>query len=146
MPAINSRESSVQSIVPRLESSNYAAQDLAIRLEGTELVVDIIEAADTPKFLKNYEVKLLRTASPGTRDNPPNDDWWNITWNPTNMLKIVTTKTARFNLLSLPSTSINPRISQAGVNYRIICRAFDTMGNISSTSIFGSILIKTITM
>lgn len=141
MPAINSRELFVQSIVPRLESSSYAAQDLSIRLEGTELVVDIIEAADTPKFLKNYEVKLWRTTSTGT-----GSDWWNTTWDSTNMLKIVTTKTARFNLLSLPSTSSNRRISQLGVNYRIICRAFDTMGNISSTSILGSILIKTITM
>ena len=97
MAAINSRELFVQAIVPRLDSLTYAAQDLAIRLEGTELIVDIIEAADTPKFLKSYEVKLWRTTSSGT-----GSDWWYTAWDYINMLKEVTTKTARFNLLNLP--------------------------------------------
>lgn len=141
MAAINSRELFVQGILPRLDSLIYAAQDLEIRLEQTEIVVNIIQAADTPKFLQSYEVKLWRTTSSGT-----GSDWWNTSWDSANMLKVTTTNTARFNLLSLPSTSTNRRISQAGVNYRVICRAYDTMGNISSTSTLGSILIKTITM
>jgi hypothetical protein len=142
MAAINSRDLFIQTIVPRLLSQAYAATDISIKLESTDIVVDLILPDELPKYIKTFSVKLWRTTTPSSGTS--STDWWGTAWDNDNMLIVNTLSTARFNLLRLPSTSSNRRISSAGVNYQIACRAVDTTDNLSSKSILGSILIKTI--
>lgn len=141
MAAINSRDLFIQTIVPRLLSQTYTANDLSINLEVTSILVTLILPEELPKYIKNFVVKLWRTGegSPGTSAT----DWWNQAWDSNNMLSVTTLSTARFDLLNLPN-SPTKRISESGINYQIACRAIDTSDNFSSKSMLGSILLKTI--
>jgi magnesium chelatase subunit I len=53
----------------------------------------------------------------------------------------------RLDLLLVPlitSGVTTPRISEAGINYRIACRVLDKTGNYSETSSYASILVRNI--
>jgi sulfur carrier protein ThiS len=70
------------------------------------------------------------------------EDFWDIVPNTTNNIKIVESPSeARFNLLELPP----PRISQAGITYRVACRTISRSGEYSSESALGTIVVTTIT-
>ena len=91
-------------------------------------IVDI-----NPALFKHYEYRVYRDTGTG--------DFWNIDPTSTSEIKVVTsTGAARLNLLQFTS----PRLSEAGINYRIACRAVDIHGNYSTISALSSILIKTI--
>lgn len=141
MAAINSRDLYIQTIVPRLLSQTYAADDLSIKLQSTTIVVTLQLPEELPKYIKNFIVKLWRQGEGyiGTYST----DWWNQTWDSNNMRSVTTSSVANFDLLNLPNNVIK-RISQTGINYQIACRAVDTTDNISSKSMLGSILLKTI--
>lgn len=141
MAAINSRDLFIQTIVPRLLSQTYVANDLSIKLQTTSIVVTIIQPEELPKYIKNYIVKIWRQGEGFTGTYAT--DWWNQSWDSNNMLSITTLSTASFDLLNLPNTPIK-RISQTGINYQVACRSIDTSDNLSSKSILGSILLKTI--
>jgi len=70
------------------------------------------------------------------------EDFWELEPNSTNNIKIIrTTAEARFNLLDLPT----PRISEAGITYRVACRAVNRNNEYSAQSALGTIVVKTIT-
>lgn len=142
MSALNSRDLFIQNIYPRLLSDLYNATDLSITLEGTNIVVKLIFAEDSPKYISKYNVKLWRT---GETTGTSSTDWWDQSLDTGNMLKVTTLDIARFNLLELPNTPIK-RISPIGINYQIACRSIDSTGKISAKSILGSIRIKTISV
>lgn len=141
MAAINSRDLYIQTIVPRLLSQTYAADDLSIKLQSTTIVVTLQLPEELPKYIKNFIVKLWRQGEGYT--GTYSTDWWNETWDSNNMRSVTTSSVANFDLLNLPNNVIK-RISQTGINYQIACRAVDTTDNISSKSMLGSILLKTI--
>lgn len=141
MAAINSRDLYIQTIVPRLLSQTYAADDLSIKLQSTTIVVTLQLPEELPKYIKNFIVKLWRQGEGYT--GTYSTDWWNQTWDSNNMRSVTTSSVANFDLLNLPNNVIK-RISQTGINYQIACRAVDTTDNISSKSMLGSILLKTI--
>lgn len=70
------------------------------------------------------------------------EDFWDIVPDTTNNIKVIESPSeARFNLLDLPS----PRISQAGITYRVACRTISRSGEYSSESALGTIVLTTIT-
>jgi hypothetical protein len=124
--------------------NEFNATNLLIALEGTNLVVRPIDSSGTPapKTHVGYEYRLYRNSGTG--------DFWNtdiVAADKTaNYLEQRNTSTAIFDLLKLPSTVGNPRITETapGVKYRIACRAIDKNGNYSTSSLLGSINIRTI--
>lgn len=146
MTILNARDKKLQSeeLYPRLLSQTYNAVDMSISLEGTEIVVDLIlpTGTDKPKYISGYVIKLWRV---GETTGTSTTDWWLQPNDPLNMMEQNAVSSARFNLLRLPKSPIK-RISQAGINYQIACRASDQLNNVSSRSILGSIRIKTISV
>jgi hypothetical protein len=116
----------------------FVPNDVMITLQGTNIIVKpILNTGNSePSDHKTYEFRLYRSTGTG--------DFWTATWDSANMLKAQSRTQAVFNLLDLPSTSGNRRISQTGINYRVACRALNNTNSYSSTSVLGSILIKTI--
>lgn len=114
----------------------FSVSDVLITLHGTTVTVKPVIQAVEPAEHKTYEFKLYRSNGTG--------DFWNTSWDADNMMIAQSRTQAVFNLLSLPSTSTNRRISTSGINYRIACRALNFSNNYSATSALGSILIKTI--
>ena len=51
----------------------------------------------------------------------------------------------RLNLLDVPVTSTEHRISDTGVTYRVACRVVDKLGNYSDTSSYGTTVAGGIT-
>jgi hypothetical protein len=119
-------------------TNSFTPNDVMITLQGTNIIVKPILSTGNsePSDHKTYEFRLYRNTGTG--------DFWTATWDSTNMLKAQSRTQAVFNLLDLPSTNGNRRISQTGINYRVACRALSNTNSYSSTSVLGSILIKTI--
>jgi len=118
--------------------NNFGPIDVAITFQGTNIIVKPIINISEPPNHKTYVFRLYRTSASGSAD------FWNTAWDSTNMLEAKSGTQAVFNLLDLPSTTNNRRISSSGVNYRIACRALDNTDNYSTTSAIGSIKIQTI--
>jgi len=87
---------------------------------------------NTDPSFKEYEFRLYKDSGSG--------DFWNL--DVTNY-GIKTTKNTVAGVFNLKEFSA-PRISSAGINYRIACRAIDKNDNYSSSSTVGSIIIATI--
>ena len=128
--------------------NGFAPNNLQITLEGTNIVVKPILATGVtvPADHKTYEFRLYRSSVGITNNNSQDQDidFWDTSWDATNMLKAQSRTQAVFNLLDLPSSSTNRRISASGIDYRIACRALNNTDNYSATSVLGSIKIKTI--
>jgi len=101
---------------------------LGIDLEDNYVVVTPVITAQPADF-KAYAYRLYKDT--GTTD----------LWDTTPVVsEIQSTGQGRFNLLNVAQ----PRISEAGVNYRVACRMLDKTNNYGTTSSYASILIKTI--
>jgi hypothetical protein len=86
-----------------------------------------------PSLFKHYEYRVYRDT--GTTD------FWSTTPDATNQIKVITaTGATRQNLLEFTA----PRISEAGIKYRVACRTVDIHDNYSATSALASLVIKTI--
>jgi hypothetical protein len=86
-----------------------------------------------PALFKHYEYRIYKNSGTG--------DFWNLTPDSTNNIKVVkSTGATRQSLLDFAT----PRLSEAGVNYRVACRTVDIHDNYNDTSALASILIKTI--
>lgn len=86
-----------------------------------------------PSLFKHYEYRIYRDS--GTTD------FWNIVPDSTNEIKVVTsTGATRQSLLDFTA----PRLSEAGITYRVACRTVDIHDNYSDTSALASLKIKTI--
>jgi hypothetical protein len=93
----------------------------------------VSNTAINPSLFKHYEYRVYRDT--GTAD------FWNIVPDATNQIKVITsTGATRQNLLDFTT----PRLSEAGIKYRVACRVVDIQDNYSSTSALASLIIKTI--
>lgn len=131
-------------VVTGNETNPFVPTDIKIKFTGTNIIVTpVIAGGVEPADHKTYEFRLYRTSQL--------DDFWDDPWDPLHMLKSQSRTQAVFDLRDLPlETTVNgvttklSRLSNAGVNYTIICRALNNTNRYSATSAKGSILIKTI--
>jgi sulfur carrier protein ThiS len=101
---------------------------LAVDLENTYIVLDPT-IVDQPSDFKAYAYRLYKDT--GTTD----------LWDTTPVIPEVQSQgQGRLDLLSVPL----PRISEAGINYRIACRVLDKTNNYSETSSYATILVRNI--
>lgn len=113
-------------------ASAAVAPTLTMDLDHTFIVAKpaiITQAAD---FL-TYEYRLYKDTG--------SSDFWELDTTANNIKIIRSTEEARFDLRDQPA----PRISAAGVTYRVACRTVDRTNNYSETSTLGTIVVKTIT-
>jgi hypothetical protein len=109
------------------------APSIELDLEGTTVVVKVPQTVVKPNDFLAYEFRLYKNAGTG--------DFWNLVPDAINNIKVVQHQNeGRFNLLELPV----PRISQAGINYRVACRMVTRTGQYSLQSAVGAIVIRTI--
>jgi hypothetical protein len=105
---------------------------LNLDLERTFIVVKPDTMLQTRDFL-TYEYRLYKATGVS--------DFWELDVIENNIKIIKSTGEARFDLREQP----RPRLSAAGVTYRVACRALDKQGNYSTESTLGTIVVKTIT-
>lgn len=124
----------------------FNATGLLITLEGTNLVVrpTIGNAVIPPDNHRLYEFRLYRNSGSG-------DFWDDVKFmtdtDKTNNYRVIRNPhVAVFDLLKLTIDGSNPIITESspGIKYRVACRAVDGTENYSSTSLLGSINIRTI--
>ena len=106
---------------------------LTLDLDRTDIVVTPDTTLKTADFA-TYEYRLYKDTGV--------EDFWELVPNPaTNNITVIKSDgIARFDLRKQP----RPRLSAAGVTYRVACRAQDKQGNYSTTSTLGTIVVKTI--
>jgi hypothetical protein len=93
----------------------------------------VSNTAINPSLFKHYEYRVYR--------NTGTTDFWSIVPDATNQIKVITsTGATRQSLLDFTT----PRLSEAGITYRVACRVVDIQDNYSSTSALASLIIKTI--
>jgi len=113
----------------------YATVD-SLEIDLNTHFLDMKAVSNTPvnpALFKHYEYRIYRDTGIG--------DFWNLTPDSTNNIKVVkSTGATRQNLLEFTS----PRLSEAGINYRVACRTVDIHDSYGDTSALASILIKTI--
>ena len=110
-----------------------AIPSISIDLDTTYIVVTVPQTIVKPNDFLAYEFRLYKATGTG--------DFWNIVPDTTNNIKVLQHQNeGRFNLLDMPL----PRLSQAGINYRIACRMVTRTGRYSLQSAVGSIVVKTI--
>lgn len=116
---------------------NYGTvSQLDLDVNGKYLVMKPT-AAVNPSMFKSYEYRIYR--------NSGSADFWEIVPNSNNEIKVVkATGTGQLDLTEFSTSDINPRLSEAGVTYRVACRTLDINGQYSSTSLLGSVQLKTI--
>ena len=114
---------------------NYATVD-SLELDLNTHFLDMKAVSNTainPALFKHYEYRIYRDAGTG--------DFWTTTPDNTNQIKVVkSTGATRLSLLEFST----PRLSSAGINYRVACRTVDIHDNYSTTSALASLIIKTI--
>ena len=113
----------------------YATVD-SLELDLNTHFLDMKAVSNTPvnpALFKHYEYRIYRDTGTG--------DFWDLTPDTTNNIKVVkSTGATRQNLLEFTS----PRLSEAGIKYRVACRTVDIHDSYGDTSALASILIKTI--
>ena len=113
--------------------NGYAVPSITMDLDRTFIVAKPPQDLTKPSDFDAYEYRIYKDT--GT------EDFWEIVPDTINNIKVQTTANeARFNLLDMPT----PRISTAGITYRVACRAKDRSGNYSAESALGTIVVKTI--
>lgn len=106
---------------------------IALDLENTYIVADptiVVNSAE----IAGYAYRLYKDS--GTTD----------LWNTTPIIpEVINNGQGRLNLLDVPVTSTEHRISDTGVTYRVACRVVDKLGNYSDTSSYGTTVAAGIT-
>ncbi len=105
--------------------------NLTLDLEKTYIVVDPVVTEQSGEF-KAFAYRLYR-------DNGTADIWETTPVIP----EIQSQGQGRLDLSDVPNTPL-PRISETGVDYRVLCRVVDKTNNYSATSSSAAIKIKTI--
>jgi hypothetical protein len=105
---------------------------LSLDLDHTFIVAKPNVTLQTDDFL-TYEYRLYKDTG--------SEDFWELDTTTYNIKVIRDTGNARFDL----KDQVAPRLSAAGVTYRVACRALDKQGNYSTASTLGTIVVKTIT-
>lgn len=112
--------------------SGSIAPNLTLDLDRTFIVAKPDAALQTADFA-TYEYRLYK--------NTGTSDFWDLDLTTNNIKVVKSTGEARFDLREQP----RPRLSAAGVTYRVACRALDKQGNYSTESTLGTIVVRTIT-
>lgn len=110
----------------------YSITDLTIDLEGRYIIVVPTTLSNVPKDVKTYEYRLYKDTGTG--------DFWDLDVATNNILVSQSLSQGKFNLLDVAI----PRISEAGITYRIACRPVDNNNNYGASSALGTIVVKTI--
>lgn len=111
----------------------YAVTDVILSLDGVSLVATASSTNVKPDDFSTYEYRFIQ-------NNTSTSDFWDLDI-ASNNIKVVQSRTsARLNLTEFTI----PRLSEAGINYRVACRAIDNDNNYSSTSMLAAILLKTL--
>jgi hypothetical protein len=113
-------------------TSTAVAPTLTMDLDHTFIVAKPAVVTQASDFL-TYEYRLYKDTG--------SSDFWELDTTTNNIKIIRSTEEARFDLRDQPA----PRISQAGVTYRVACRTVDRTNNYSDVSTLGTIVVKTIT-
>ena len=107
---------------------------LEMDLENTYIVAKVPQTYVRPQDFQTFEYRLYKDTGV--------EDFWEIEPNTTNNIKVIKSAAeARFNLLDLPA----PRISQAGITYRVACRTMNRNNEYSAESVLGTLVVTTIT-
>jgi hypothetical protein len=112
--------------------NDYIVDSLIVELEDIFVTAIPATTLDKPADFKTFEYRLYKDTG--------NEDFWELDPATNGILVVQTTDVARFNLLNVPQ----PRISTAGITYRVACRALDNNNNYSAQSALGTIVIATI--
>lgn len=112
-------------------TSAAVAPTLTMDLDRSFIVAKPAIITQSSDFL-TYEYRLYKDTG--------SSDFWELDTTTSNIKIIRSTEEARFDLRDQPA----PRISQAGVTYRVACRTVDRTNNYSDTSTLGTIVVKTI--
>jgi sulfur carrier protein ThiS len=112
--------------------NEYTVQSLVVQLDDVFITAVPATVLNKPTDFKTFEYRLYKDTG--------NEDFWELDPATNGILVIQTSDTARFSLLNVPQ----PRISTAGVTYRVACRALDNNNNYSAQSALGTIVIATI--
>ena len=106
---------------------------IALDLENTYIVADPT-IVTTSKEIAGYAYRLYKDS--GTTD----------LWDTTPIIpEVINNGQGRLNLLDVPVTLTEHRISDTGVTYRVACRVVDKLGNYSDTSSYGTTVAGGIT-
>lgn len=113
-------------------TSRFIVPSITLDLNGTFVIASVPSTLDKPTDFNTFEYRLYKDT--GT------EDFWELDPVTNNILVTQSRGDGRFNLLDIPL----PRISTAGVTYRVACRALDRTNNYSPQSALGTIVVKTI--
>lgn len=113
-------------------ANTYTVPTLVLDLDRTYITAIPTNTSDKPNNFKTYEYRLYKDT--GT------EDFWELDTVANNILVVQSLDSGRFNLLDIDL----PRMSTAGITYRVACRAVDNNNNYSAQSALGTIVVKTI--
>ena len=101
-------------------------------LDGTHLVATVAGVTDKPSNFKTYEYRFYKDTGV--------EDFWDLDRTTNGIIAIQSLDSARLSLLDVPQ----PRMSTAGITYRVACRVLDNNGNYSTESALGTYVLTTI--
>lgn len=111
--------------------NNYNAPSLILDLQRTAIVAKPTATEFVPSNFSHYEFRLIKDVN-----NNITTDFWDLAG--TYMFTGIEQGSIDLKIVSLP------RISSAGITYRVACRAVDKTNNYSSSSVIASIVVQTI--
>ena len=115
-------------VVGKVQNFQIVNQITVVRAKRNLIITPYI--AVVPNDFKSFEVRVWQNSGTG--------DFWNTV---NSGIKIY----SGIGAISVDLKDFaSPRLSEAGVRYRIACRALDNAGNYSISSTLGAIIIKTI--
>ena len=107
---------------------------LELDLDTTYIVARVPQTVVKNSDFRAYEYRLYKDTGI--------EDFWELVPDNINNIKVIESPSeARFNLLDMPA----PRISSAGITYRVACRTISRTGEYSAESALGTIVVTTIT-
>lgn len=109
----------------------YNAPSLILDLQRTAIVAKPTAAEFVPSNFSHYEFRLIKDVN-----NNITTDFWDLAGT-------YTFTGIEQGSIDLKNVSL-PRISSAGITYRVACRAVDKTNNYSSSSVIASIVVQTI--
>ena len=112
--------------------NSYVAPTISLDLQGTYIIASPTTDLNKPANFKTYEYRLYKDSGL--------EDFWDLDPVANNILVTQSTVEGRFNLTQMPL----PRISDAGITYRVACRGLDNTNNYSADSALGTIVVATI--
>lgn len=114
------------------DTNLYTPTSLTVSLQGIALIATALSSF-IPNDFNTYEYRFIQ-------NNTATSDFWDLDITSNNIKVVQSRTTGRLDITNFPT----PRVSEAGITYRVACRAIDNNNNYSTTSLLSSITIKTI--